>query len=288
MFKLPLGFTALCGSLPLAMTGKVEPLASDPHETIGHVPVTQHGLVGDSHCEIAAITNAPDDTGRFPLVVLSHGSPPELLPKHSHSMRCHAVRSLPLSNQRIIMQKRLLLLLTLSSGVLFFAGCAATVQPGSESRNNSVQQTSIRVPEESSKNIVLNVTGSSISTATSDWPRLQQEWHDAMGGAASDAKATFADESGKPDALGSTGTLVDVYINDFHFVSPGARYAFGIMTGNAFMDARVTFRDLRTGKTYGERYYNTSSSAWQGIFAAVTDKQTRAMAKQIVSQIDPR
>jgi hypothetical protein len=186
------------------------------------------------------------------------------------------------------MQKRLLLSLTLSGSLIFFAGCAATIQPGGESKNSSAQQTSIRVPDESSKNIVLNVTGSSIATSGSDWPRLQQEWREAMGGAATDANATFADESGKPDALGSTGTLVDVYINDFHFVSPGARYAFGIMTGNAFIDARVTFRDLRTGKTYGERYYNTSSSAWQGIFAPVTYKQTRAMADQIVSQINPR
>lgn len=75
MFKLPLGFTALCGSLPLAMTGEAEPLASDPHETIVHVAVTQHGLVGDSQCEIVAITNAPDDTGRFPLIVHSHDGP---------------------------------------------------------------------------------------------------------------------------------------------------------------------------------------------------------------------
>ena len=77
MFKLPLGFTALCGSLPLAMTGEAKPFASDPHETIVHGALTQRGPVGDSQCEIVAITNAPDETARFPLVVLSHGSPPD-------------------------------------------------------------------------------------------------------------------------------------------------------------------------------------------------------------------
>jgi hypothetical protein len=106
-------------------------------------------------------------------------------------MRRHAVRGLFLSNQPIIMQKRLLLLRMLSGSLIFLTGCAATVQPANESKNSSVQQTSIRVSNERSKNIVLSVTGSSISTTASDWPSLQQEWREALAGAATDANAAL-------------------------------------------------------------------------------------------------
>jgi hypothetical protein len=50
----------------------------------------------------------------------------------------------------------------------------------------------------------------------------------------------------------------------------------------------VSFRDLQSGPTFGERSYNTSSSAWQGIFAPTSDKQARAIAADIVKQIKPR
>jgi hypothetical protein len=186
------------------------------------------------------------------------------------------------------MLKQLSPLLALSCAA-WLAGCAATVEPVADTgRDKAVEQTSISVPEKSSRNIVLDVRGSDVSTTAPDWPRLKLEWHEAMDQAAADANASFTDESGTPARADRAGTLVEVYVNDFHFMAPGARYALGMMTGNAFMDARVTFRDLRTGKVYGERHYNTSSSAWQGIFAPVTDKQTRALAKEIVSQINPR
>lgn len=50
----------------------------------------------------------------------------------------------------------------------------------------------------------------------------------------------------------------------------------------------MSFRDLQSGRTFGERSYNTSSSAWQGIFAPTSDKQARVIATDIVKQIKPR
>ncbi len=52
------------------------PLATDLHETIVHVPMTEHGFFGDSHRELVATTWQPDGPGPFPLIVLSHGNPP--------------------------------------------------------------------------------------------------------------------------------------------------------------------------------------------------------------------
>ena len=41
-------------------------------------------------------------------------------------------------------------------------------------------------------------------------------------------------------------------------------------------------------QVFGERSYNTKSSAWQGIFAPTTDRQTRAIVADVVKQINPR
>jgi hypothetical protein len=57
------------------------------------------------------------------------------------------------------------------------------------------------------------------------------------------------------------------------------------LTGNAYVDSSVQFRNLKTGALLGERKYNTSSSAWQGIFAPMTEKQVQAIATQIVNEI---
>jgi len=57
------------------------------------------------------------------------------------------------------------------------------------------------------------------------------------------------------------------------------------MAGNAYIDSKVRFIDLRGGTLYGERSYNTSSSAWEGIFSAMTAKQIEAICKQIVSEV---
>jgi hypothetical protein len=57
------------------------------------------------------------------------------------------------------------------------------------------------------------------------------------------------------------------------------------MTGNAFMDADVRFLDLKTGKALGTKNYNTSSTAWQGVFSAMTEKQIQAICAEIVKDV---
>lgn len=52
-----------------------DPIASDLRETVVSVPMTEHGLWGDTHRELVATTYMPDGLGPFPLIVLSHGNP---------------------------------------------------------------------------------------------------------------------------------------------------------------------------------------------------------------------
>jgi hypothetical protein len=187
------------------------------------------------------------------------------------------------------MRTRHLTTLTLAVTAVFLSGCAANLQThNTASSADKTAETNIVVPAASTHTIVLRMNGSTVATSASDWPRVQTEWREAMEGASQDASSTFVDETVKRTSRHGAGTVVDVYVDDFHFVAPGARYTLGIMTGNAFIQARVTFRDLQSGRAFGERNYNTSSSAWQGIFAPTSDKQARAIAADIVKQINPR
>lgn len=52
-----------------------DPIATDIHETVVSVPMTEHGLFGDHTRNLVATTYMPDGPGPFPLIVLSHGNP---------------------------------------------------------------------------------------------------------------------------------------------------------------------------------------------------------------------
>jgi dienelactone hydrolase len=67
---------ASCASVALAADDG-EPIATDLHEAVVKVPMTEHGILGDHERDLAATTYMPDGPGPFPLIVLSHGSPPD-------------------------------------------------------------------------------------------------------------------------------------------------------------------------------------------------------------------
>ena len=56
---------------------------------------------------------------------------------------------------------------------------------------------------------------------------------------------------------------------------------FGIMTGNAYIDAKIRFSNLRDGALFGEQQYNTTSSAASGVFAKVTPQQVDAIGTEV-------
>jgi hypothetical protein len=169
----------------------------------------------------------------------------------------------------------------LAAVTIALTGCAAAVV-------KAPTTAPLRIGPDASKAIVMNVTGSTVATQSADWEQLVGEWRAAMKSEATGIGASFADQEGEPKPTGATGTLVVVNIADYRYLSPGARYGFGIMTGNAFIKSKVQFRDLAAGDLLGERSYDTSSTAWQGIFSAMTEKQVQAICKQIVDEIAHR
>ena len=163
-------------------------------------------------------------------------------------------------------------------GAVLLGGCAANVP-------KDAGRVPLKVGKDSSQAVVLNLDGSSVATQAKDWEPFKGEWRSAMSAAAAAAGVRYAEQTGAPHATGEPGTLVAIYVDDYRYISPGARFGFGIMTGNAFVDAKATFTDLQGGDALGERRYNTSSSAWQGIFSAMTGKQIEAICKEIVGEV---
>lgn len=166
----------------------------------------------------------------------------------------------------------------LLAAILGLGGCAANVkQSGGDS--------TALVAGNRAGPVVLNLGGSAGATASEDWARLKDAWRESMQSAAAAAGAEFSMQDGAPHATGQSGVLVAVHVESFRYVSTGARYGLGVMTGNATLDAKATFRDLKDGNVLGERSYSTRSSAWQGIFSAMTPKQVDTISRQIVDEV---
>jgi hypothetical protein len=129
---------------------------------------------------------------------------------------------------------------------------------------------------------VLNISGSPTAAGSSDWETMKGVWRDAFAEEAKEAGVPFGFQDGAAQPTGEEGTLLAVYVNDYRYVSTGARFGLGVMTGNAYIDSKVRFMDLMNGQLRGEQGYNTSSSAWQGVFSAMTSKQVAAICKKMV------
>lgn len=162
---------------------------------------------------------------------------------------------------------------------LFLTGCAATVQRDASS------DSPLTISSAASKRVIMVIEGSKASTASEDWEKLRTEWRNAMQEAAKEAGIFLANQDTAATTSPDAGTLLTVTVNDFRYVSQGARLMGGIMTGNAFVDADVSFMELPAKTLVGTRKYKTSSSAGQGIFAPMTAKQIRSISDQIINEI---
>jgi len=60
------------------------------------------------------------------------------------------------------------------------------------------------------------------------------------------------------------------------------------MTGNAFIDSKVQFADLNNGQVFGAQTYNTTSSAWSGVFGKMTPQQVDAIAAEVFGEFKTR
>lgn len=165
--------------------------------------------------------------------------------------------------------------IALISIALLLGGCATRME-------QPENPTPIRVSAEAARKLVLNLSGSQTATTADDWETMKGIWRDAFSQQAKDAGIAYGFQEGDAKPTGEAGTLLAVYVNDYRIVSTGARFGLGVMTGNAYVESKVGFIDLKNGEARGERPYNTKSTAWQGVFSAMTAKQVDAICKSMV------
>jgi hypothetical protein len=168
--------------------------------------------------------------------------------------------------------------LVIHAGLVALAGCASTVQ-------KSDQTKPIPVAAKAGTSIVLNITGSPTSTSAKDWIDFRGLWREPCTQESAAIGAVLSMQDGDPKPTGDAGTLVVINVVDYRYVSTGARIMLGVMTGNAYINAQVSFRDLMSGEVRANKTYDTTSTAWQGIFSGMTTKQVRAMCHEITGEL---
>ena len=170
--------------------------------------------------------------------------------------------------------------LTLVLALAALTGCAATV-------NRGTNESSIK-PAAATEKVAVIITASPAAESSKHWQEFRGEWRGAMAAAAAASGLNFGyfESEVPPQPLGTT--LVKIKVNDYRYVSTGARIGFGVFTGNAFVDSDVEFVEQPGGKSLGKRKYSTTSSAWQGVFSAMTDKQLQALSTEIVRDVTQR
>lgn len=158
-------------------------------------------------------------------------------------------------------------------------GCAATVQ------KTSTEQTRPQIPRTSSAKLVLSMDGAPASVNATDWNEFKLEWKANFVEQARLAGVAFEMQDGQPRPTGEEGTLLHVYVNEYRFIRPGTRYGLGVMTGNAYIKSKLTFSNLKNGEVFGTHGADTTSSAMQGTFAPMTNKQVEAIAAEVFKQL---
>jgi len=163
------------------------------------------------------------------------------------------------------------LLIALASAVLISA-CATTVdQTGST-------EPLARPSAQAEKQVVLTLKRTDTEQSAEDWAAFKSEWQDALGNIAQEHGASLKMAEEGNARITENAVLIKGMVKAFRYVSPGKRMAFGVMTGNAYMDIRFEFIEMPAGRALGTRRYSTSSSTMQGIFSPMTDRQVRATA----------
>ena len=157
-------------------------------------------------------------------------------------------------------------------------GCAASV-----SRPSGGSSTPI-VPSIKPAAVALHIGGSPTIQGSSDWQTFRAEWRSAFTEAAREAGYTASYLETLPTEQPDGTILVDVNVKDYRYLTAGARYGFGIMTGNAYVNADAQFIEFPGNRTIGTRVYSTSSTAWQGVFSAMTAKQLRAISDAMLKE----
>lgn len=176
--------------------------------------------------------------------------------------------------------------------VATLTACAANVQrstpppePSTSSASSAARGAAggVAAPSSVSRVGVVLVPASGIAL-DENWTAFRDEWRTSLANAASTHGVATTLLDSEPGAVAQNEVLVRVRVNDYRYVSQARRFGLGVMSGNAHMDLGVDY--LGAGKrSLGNRQFQTSSRAMQGIFSAMTPKQVATVVDEIVGDL---
>lgn len=171
---------------------------------------------------------------------------------------------------------------SLTASALLLAGCAATVQTPAPPATDTPR---LAAPAVATTQVGLMVTATPAMRAEADWPAFRSEWRNAFKTATASAGLRMHYFETEPSENLPGTVLLRITVKDYRHISTGTRWALGALTGNAYVEAEVDFIELPTKRSLGKRRYSSSSSAWEGVFSAMTDKQLAALAAAVVQAL---
>lgn len=163
--------------------------------------------------------------------------------------------------------------LVVVAALLLVGGCAAKV-------TSSADQTPIPVYADAKTTLVVLFKADAKVQANEKWPLLKSKWLEALRTRGQAKGLQVLTERPKTPA-----TLATIEVTNFRYMSSGLRYSVGVMAGNAWISAQVRYQDATSGETLATRNYDTSSSAWEGVFSAMTSDQIKALATTIIDDV---
>ena len=177
------------------------------------------------------------------------------------------------------------------AATLVLAGCATAPTDKTDTPPTQATPAPVRlappvsIPSASARKVVLVMTGPKHVVEARDWAEFKREWRETFADHAREAGIAFSLADSEPQRGSEDGTLLQVTVADYRIVGIGARIMFGIMTGNAFIDAKIRYVSLRDGTPFGEQQYNTTSSAGGGVFSKVTPQQVDQIAGNVFLEL---
>lgn len=207
-----------------------------------------------------------------------------LVPRPPRTTRAHQLYLPPHQAMTNSPFTRQLLKLASTAVIIFLAACGTMKVDLSPSNGPK-----ITVSAAAAKRMIMVLDGSAAAIESKDWSAFKAEWQKAMTASAATVGATVRyQDTAAVEGVSEPTTLVVVHVNDYRYITQSARFAVGIMTGNAFVDADVSALELPGKTSAGARQYKTTSSAGQGIFSPMTEKQLAAISDDIVRELVSR
>ena len=108
-------------------------------------------------------------------------------------------------------------------------GCAATV---GRPQGDEPKLASAATP---TQRVVFLITANPKMQSSADWQTFRAEWRTAFENAAAAAGLTPQYVENEPAGSPAGTALVRITVNDYRYLTAGARYGFGAMAGNAFI-----------------------------------------------------